>query len=187
MAKPDFLTIFLLLLVLNKSFSLAATAQDGESLISKACRKETDYPDLCISTLEANDVSKKAKSYESLCGAAMVVLKSQLEKAYLFVTESLAKQTNSTPSETNSKTKTQIQGCADGFQHAIRRINDGIAAFDKKNYEEAYYKIDTVFESLDECKVKRLDMFQNLNDVTDAFANVVSTLVEKLVPAFDKY
>ncbi|OMP03222.1 Pectinesterase inhibitor [Corchorus olitorius] len=126
MAKPDFLTIFLLLLVLNKNFSLAATAQD-------------------------------------------------------------AKQTNSTPSETNSKTKTQIQGCAHGFQHAIRRINDGIAAFDKKNYEEAYSKIDTIFESLNECKDKRLDMFQNLNDVTDAFANVVLSLLEKLVPAFDKY
>ncbi|OMP14364.1 kinesin-like protein KIF11 [Corchorus olitorius] len=118
----------------------------------------------------------------------MVVLKSQLEKAYLFVTESLTKQTNSTPSETNSKTKTQIQGCADGFQHAIRHINDGIAAFDKKNYEEAYSKITTlIFESLDECKVKRLDMFQNLNDVTDAFANVVLSLLENLVPAFDKY
>ncbi|OMP03235.1 Pectinesterase inhibitor [Corchorus olitorius] len=153
MAKPDFLTIFLLLLVSNQNFSLAATAQGGEFLISKACRKESKNPDLCKSTLEADPLSKKAENYNSLCRAAMVVFRT----------------------------------CADGYHHAIRDINDGIAGFDMNNFEEASSEIGAVFQSVRECKDTGLTMFQKLNNEIEAFGDVVSNLLEKLVPGPDKY
>ncbi|OMO55161.1 Pectinesterase inhibitor [Corchorus olitorius] len=68
-------------MVLNQNFSSAATAQGGESLISKAC-KESRNPDLCKSTLETDMLTKKAESYNRLCRVAMVVAISKIKKRY---------------------------------------------------------------------------------------------------------
>ncbi|OMP03241.1 hypothetical protein COLO4_10558 [Corchorus olitorius] len=55
------------------------------------------------------------------------------------------------------------------------------------NFEEASSEIGAVFQSVRECKDTGLTMFQKLNNEIEAFGDVVSNLLEKLVPGPDKY
>ncbi|WRX25705.1 Pectinesterase inhibitor domain - like 10 [Theobroma cacao] len=151
-----------------------STAKDDD-LIRETCTQYTEFPDICVSTLEAYPRSKAATNFTSLCRAAMEVTETQANKTLSFVSQFY-------DNETDFRTKSGIRSCMHNYGDSVTIINiTGLLSFDRKNYRDAYDSIGYTREGAAECNDTGVPMFFDRNNEVIMFTTIVLDLLNNLI------
>ncbi|OMO99448.1 Pectinesterase inhibitor [Corchorus olitorius] len=139
------ISIFLLLLV-NPDFSLAKNGADRiGSLVRESCKNWTQFPNICISTLEADSRSIGVNTFPNLCRVAMEVASTRINDTLTFLSQFQVNQKDPT-------TQFHLKACVRKYLAGISLIEvNAIPAFDEKDFEEAYNDMDLARQSVAEC------------------------------------
>ncbi|OMO68716.1 Pectinesterase inhibitor [Corchorus olitorius] len=128
------ISIFLLVILnLNPVFSSAKIGVDRiGSLVRESCKNWTEFPNICISTLEADSRSISVNTFPQLCRVAMEVASTRISETLSFISQF---QVN----ETDPTTQFYLKACVRKYIAGTSLIEvNAIPAFDEKDFEEAY-------------------------------------------------
>ncbi|OMO68715.1 Pectinesterase inhibitor [Corchorus olitorius] len=142
------ISIFLLVL-LNPVFSSAKSGIDSHdrigSLVRESCKNWTEFPNICVSTLEADSRSIGINTFPNLCRVAMEVASTRINETLSFIYQF---QVN----ETDSTTQFHLKACVRKYTAGISLIEvNAIPAFDEKDFEESYNDVALSRQLVAEC------------------------------------
>ncbi|CAL5330147.1 unnamed protein product [Camellia sinensis] len=150
---PTLLTLFLLLLI-QPPFT-AAHKTTSISLITETCNR-TKFPQICISTLEADNRSFTA-NLSSLCGIAT---QQSAAKANL----TLSKVTELLKNSTEYGIWESLQVCQYVYNQSNYRIaNEGVPAIHRGDFKTAHQMVGLVNKAASDCNQTRLEILSQAN------------------------
>ncbi|KAK3198519.1 hypothetical protein Dsin_021934 [Dipteronia sinensis] len=159
MAKPTcfhlshiVLSIVVHVLFVNHNIATATSNNDEISLIKKSC-SSTQFPNTCVSVLEADSRSRNATNLKSLTRISMdivceevIVLKSLFIKAEENITDPVLKHT--------------VEYCLKEFEDCIYHMKKyAIPSFEKGDYAKANDKVNVCVISSDDCHDTGIKLF----------------------------
>ncbi len=133
--------IALSFLLSSRHFAIASN-EIGNSLIAKSCN-QTEFPDVCISTLESDPRSSKANLTDlSKIGFELTVTKSN---------ETLAEAFKLLNNASDYEEWARRSACYDTYNSSDYQIKVGLEYFDEMKYDEANRIVGLYNEGLNYC------------------------------------
>lgn len=168
------ISIVIFCVLLSTQHCEAATAnKNGESLIKKTC-KQTEFPDVCRSTLESDPRSSNAVDVRGLSriGLELVFSKGQetLKVAYDLVI-------NSTEYETWSRRA----GCMGSYNLSIHNVKEkGLPNFDARRYKDAYQILENAWGEIHHCSTLNVPELAERNTMMTKFLTALKAILHLL-------
>ncbi|XP_041019597.1 uncharacterized protein LOC121261339 [Juglans microcarpa x Juglans regia] len=168
------ISIVIVCVLLSTQHCAAATAnKNGESLINKTC-KQTEFPDVCRSTLESDPRSSNAVDVRGLSriGLELVFSKGQetVKVAYDLVIKS-----------TDYDTWSRRAGCMSSYNMSIHNVKEkGLSNFDARRYKNAYQILEDAWGEIHYCGTLNVPELAERNTMMTQFLAALKAILHLL-------
>ncbi|KAG6669328.1 hypothetical protein I3843_01G228500 [Carya illinoinensis] len=169
------ISIVLFCVLISTQHCAAATAnQNGESLIKKTC-KQTEFPDVCSSTLESDPRSSNAVDVRGLSRIGLELVFTKGEET-VKVAHDLVIQIG-----IGYDTWARRAGCMSSYNLSIHNVKEkGLPNFDAKRYKDAYQILENAWTEIHYCSTLNVPELAERNTIMTKFLTALKTILHLL-------